>query len=346
MYKNNLHSGKSLLKMLVGLIFYHGGAFGALRTLNNIFGKRLTIVTYHRVTEEKVEGMECSLPYLFVNVNTFEKQIAFFKKYYNITNFKDLCDFEKIKVLPRNSLIITFDDGYRDIFINAVPILRKHGVSCTIFLSTNRVGRFDVPWWDEVFVRLNFLKKEEIQNNRRKVAKDITNIYKEFKKNPSSLFLRLNNLEETKIRQIVEALRNCTNVPESLLIEKNRFLSWSEVNEIKDMVHFGSHGCSHVSLDLINIERINEEVSASKKEIENKCGEKVIAFSYPAGHHTKQVDHIVERSGYWYGVTQDRGVNNLEYKYALKRINIWEGIRNKSNGKFSEALFALRLSGI
>ena len=151
LFRNYLTNSKLVFKTLAGIAFYYAGGVSAVRALNNIFGKRLTIVTYHRVTAGRVDDIEYSLPYLFVNVNTFERHIIFYKKYYNVINFEDLFDFQKIKELPWNSLIITFDDGYKDILINAVPILRKHGVSCTIFLPTDWVGRSEVPWWDEYF---------------------------------------------------------------------------------------------------------------------------------------------------------------------------------------------------
>jgi hypothetical protein len=91
---------------------------------------------------------------------------------------------------------------------------------------------------------------------------------------------------------------------------------------------------------------VRVEAAQSKKEIEKRLREKVLPFSYPAGHYTEDVKHIIEESEYNYGVTQDRGINNLDNRYGLKRINIWEGTGSFSNGKFSKALFALRLSGI
>jgi len=71
---------KSLIKTIIGIVFYYTGAFDLVRFINNLLGKRLTIVTYHRVTDEKIDEIQYSLPYLFVNINTFEEHVSFFKK--------------------------------------------------------------------------------------------------------------------------------------------------------------------------------------------------------------------------------------------------------------------------
>ena len=337
---------KSLVKTIIGIVFYYTGAFELVRFVNNLLGKRLTIVTYHRVTDENIEEIQYSLPYLFVNIKTFEQHVSFYKKKYNIVSFKNLSEYERKRNIPKNSLIITFDDGYADNLKNALPILRKHDTSCTIFLVTGMLGRDEVPWWDEAFSRLRFLTVHEGENNKRKLAKDYPDIQKEYADNPARLFLKFNCWEKPRIRQLLEGLRACTSIPEDILREKNVFLGWKDLENMGDMVHFGSHGRSHLSLSGLDHNRIEQEVLLSKEELERESGDKVLAFSYPAGHHAKEVERIVQESGYLYGLTQDRGINNLENRYCIRRINVWEGAARGVNGSFSKAVFALLLSGI
>jgi len=175
------------------------------------------------------------------------------------------------------------------------------------------------------FSRLRLLTAHEGESNKRKLTKDYPDIQKEYTDNPAGLFLKLNYWEEPRIRQLLEGLRAGTRIPEDILREKNAFLRWKDMENMGDMVHFGSHGRSHVSLNGLDHNKIEEEVMLSKEEIEKKSGDKVLAFSYPAGHHTKEVERIVQESGYLYGLTQDRGINNLGNKYSIRRINIWEG---------------------
>lgn len=258
-------------------------------------------------------------------------------------SFKDLLEFERCKDLPYNSLIITFDDGYEDNYTTALPILKRFNLPFTLFISADKIGKLEVPWWDEVFARLNFLKKKQPGTNGSEINKTVTNIYADFIKDSSKLFAQLNKWSEHKISELLESLRNCTSISEQLLVERNRYLNWDQLDEISEI---GSHGRSHISLVSLDISRIKDEIFISKNEIEDKCRERVLAFSYPAGHYTAQVQELVKQSGYNYAVTQDGGINNLNNKYALKRLNLWEGDVNATAGTFSKPDFAFRLSGL
>ena len=97
---------KALVKFLVAGIFYYSGAFYLLRTLNNLLGRRLTVVTYHRVADMSVDEIKWSLPYLFVTDKTFEKHLAFFKKHYRIITFQDIVTYGDNKHFPKNSLMV------------------------------------------------------------------------------------------------------------------------------------------------------------------------------------------------------------------------------------------------
>ena len=53
--------------------------------------------------------------------------------------------------LPENAIAVTFDDGYRDNYLNAFPILKRYSVPATIFLATGVIGSERSLWHDEIF---------------------------------------------------------------------------------------------------------------------------------------------------------------------------------------------------
>ena len=63
-------------------------------------------------------------------------------------------DFNEIEKKESKTIIITFDDGYKDVFYNALPILKKYNFKATCFLVTSFIGDFNN--WDK---KTNYKKK-------------------------------------------------------------------------------------------------------------------------------------------------------------------------------------------
>lgn len=118
-------------------------------SVNFIQGKYvLPIVMYHSVNP--VTRPEIRL--LIVSPETFQRQIRFLKSHhYNVLPLKSVATLIKErKKIPSKTIAITFDDGYKDNYIYAFPILKKYHLPATIFIITNEVGRSDRLSWDEI----------------------------------------------------------------------------------------------------------------------------------------------------------------------------------------------------
>ena len=101
-----------------------------LSPMGNYFTKnKLTIFCYHDVSSNP---SEFSLKYdLNVPPETFDFQIGFINKNFNVISPDDLLNNK----IPKNAALITFDDGFKSYFTNAVPILKKHETPSVIFLN-------------------------------------------------------------------------------------------------------------------------------------------------------------------------------------------------------------------
>jgi len=71
------------------------------------------------------------------SVDTFEKVLTgLAKKGFRTVSLQDLYDhMSGVRRLPDNSIVLTFDDGYLDNWVNAVPLLRKHGMRGTVYVT-------------------------------------------------------------------------------------------------------------------------------------------------------------------------------------------------------------------
>ncbi len=103
--------------------------------------KGLRILMYHKVSEEKVDG-------LTISTEKLKKQFEFIRqKGYQTLSFSDLYETVKIgKPLPKRPLILTFDDAYYNFKEYAAPLLKTYGYKASVFIPVGYMGKTNS--WD------------------------------------------------------------------------------------------------------------------------------------------------------------------------------------------------------
>jgi peptidoglycan/xylan/chitin deacetylase (PgdA/CDA1 family) len=98
----------------------------------------IPILMYHSIDESKINS------YAAVSPDTFHHQMKFIKnKGYNVISLTEYCQLIKTKkTVPRNSVVITFDDGYKD-NLEAMKILHALELPATIFVIVDKIGQDD-----------------------------------------------------------------------------------------------------------------------------------------------------------------------------------------------------------
>ena len=107
---------------------------------------KIPIISYHSISDEN-----CPLS---LSLYEFERQLIFFKK----NNFQSI-HFNEIDNQSSNKFIITFDDGYKDLIENALPLLNKYNFKATCFIVSNLIGKNNI--WDE---HNKNIKNKELMN--------------------------------------------------------------------------------------------------------------------------------------------------------------------------------------
>ena len=127
---------KGSIKSLLGRIVYES------RLTAILLRNAAVIVAFHRVQD--TAGSDG----LTIGVAMFERYCRFFRRHFRVVSLRDLLHrLERGLALDRD-LAITFDDGYRDNFENAVPVLEKLSLPATFFVVSQWIGTDVVPWWD------------------------------------------------------------------------------------------------------------------------------------------------------------------------------------------------------
>lgn len=341
---------KYIIKRWFGGIFFYAGIFHLVRFFNNVRGRRITIVTYHRVTDRRISEREASLPFLFTSQQVFEKQLLFIKKRYNVITFEELMKWEKNGKRPWNCLIITFDDGYEDNFRSAYPSLDKMNLPATFFITVDKIGNKNGKpyWWDRLYYYLKEIQRQEDKESGKEGKTELFPIYEEFKNNASGLFSRMNKEETAEIEKLLNRMEQEFGINNEKLFRENRMLNWDHISEMSRHHDFGSHTCSHGNLLRLSNDQKYHEIVESKTMIEKRMNRKVNVFSSPAGHMNKEIEGFIQEGGYEFAVSAaEPGINGKTTdRYHLKRINLWEGTSLSLDGKFAKGYFSFRLLGL
>ncbi|MBI4049263.1 MAG: polysaccharide deacetylase family protein [Candidatus Doudnabacteria bacterium] len=109
------------------------------------------ILMYHHVGEPPTSNaLDRSLT---VSASDFEEQVAFFKQrgYQSVALAQVYAALSAGSDLPDKPIVFTFDDGYKDVFVNAVPILQKYGFAGTFAVAPALLEGKGYATWGEVY---------------------------------------------------------------------------------------------------------------------------------------------------------------------------------------------------
>lgn len=285
----------------------------------------LTILTYHSINYPS-RDLPIDEDVISCSPELFDLEMQFCKKYFTPITFSTLkkCLLQQER-LPKMPLIITFDDGYKDNFTYALPVLNKYEIPATIFLATGYIGESKLFWWDEITYILNNYNKSELHieiNHTKHILGFKTT--REKRKSIRHLRRILKFFPNNQREDIIRYLASLSNLNEKKF---DVVLNWEDIKLMAARgIEFGSHSVTHSIMSMLSDEELKKELSESKKSIERHTDKEVIAFSYPYGtakdFHSKMEDFL-KAAGYSFAVSYIEGVNRIGNfnEFAMKRIS-------------------------
>ncbi|ABQ26515.1 polysaccharide deacetylase [Geotalea uraniireducens Rf4] len=292
---------------------------------------RAFVLMYHRILPSAENQAYYVQPGMFVTTVTFEQQVAYVRDHFEVVFLDDLVKRALKGAHIGRHCALTFDDGWRDNYTEAFPVLERYRVPATIFLSTGFVGTPRTFWPEEL---CHYLERIDLGTFAGIGAPPswsrFTGMIGRFKCHGREWFLD-RSIETLKafapsdregILNYLRSMLGAEPVPRQML-------SWEEAREMvhSGLVRFGAHTVNHELLDQLPLHRARDEISLSRSEIERRLEQKVTTFAYPNGNHSEAVRRIVEEGGFDAAVTTRkgflrRGVSFLE----IPRIALHEDI--------------------
>lgn len=289
---------------------------------------KLIVLNYHRIRPNDSRFATAFDDGVFnLDCNEFSRQIKWLKNNTLILSENELLDCYKngAFVSPETRapcVVISFDDGYRDNYTLAYPIMKQYGVPAIMFVATQVIQNRKLAWWDIIAYLIKHCTKPFITVGGRQFS--LENSRKE-----AIAFFQQQMKQEPyeQSRNLLSELSESCEVafPDALLQDKE-ILTWEELREMaRHKITIGSHSHSHRVMSTIGIREQKEEMVLSKKIIEAHIGLPVHSISYPVGelrYITAETFAIAESSGYILGFTANTGVNDWKgmQPYEIKRM--------------------------
>ncbi len=354
---------KLTLKTVLAAAVYYSGVLSLAARSGKRRGSAI-ILMYHRVLPRvsgttSAKGWERfrSLPGIVVSPEFFEAQLLLLKRSYNILSLHELlASLDGHSRMPERAVVVTFDDGWRDNFEYAFPILKKHSVPATIFLTADYVDSSKVFWPEQLIGLLT----EEPFGARGSGSTGSPELPSPFRQLVESVLSVPPDQRIGRIDRLVESLKRLEPFERDEVLDTLRtwarrgdaspervMLNWDEIMAMKAAgINFESHGLRHELFTVIGKDELERELRDSKHQLEARLGTKVSALAYPNGDHNEEVKQQTAKAGYSCAVSVRREhVTASSDRYSLGRINVHDGSCRSIVGGFSRARFACHIQG-
>ena len=291
------------------------------------FSRCLSILIYHRVIAEPDPLAPDE-----VSASEFDWQLAVLKRWFTVLSLREAVARLRERTLPVRAACVTFDDGYADNATVALPLLRRHSVPATFFVTTGFLdgGRM---WNDSVIETVRSARGDAL--DARSVGLDELPISTPVQRRRAieKLIgaLKYLPLEERQRRVDRLASKSPGALPSDLMMTAD------QVRQLHaNGMEVGGHTVTHPILSALDSARAAREIEDGKRRLEQITGGSVRVFAYPNGKpgrdYSREHVGMVRDLGFEAAVSTAWGVGDAASDpYQLPRFTPWD----KTPGRFA-----------
>ncbi|MBK8891960.1 MAG: polysaccharide deacetylase family protein [Dechloromonas sp.] len=237
---------------------------------------RLSVLIFHRVLaapDPLLAGDPC--------ISRFDEMMGWIKQWFNVLPLDEAVARLGTGSLPARAAAITFDDGYADNLLHAVPVLKRHGLHATFFIAT---GFLDggIMWNDRIIEAVRHARTDAIAADRLSLGTVGMATSPEKCAALDRLIPAIKHLPPDKRLDMVESVVEAcgAELPRNLMLTSNQLI------ELRNSgMAIGAHTVSHPILALLSHDQALCEISESRDKLESLLGQPVPLFAYPNGKY-------------------------------------------------------------
>jgi len=320
------------------------GAAGALsrtgmdKLAGSLSGSRRVpvVIGYHRVVEDFAASAATSIPSMLVSRRMLEQHLDWLGRRFRFVSLDEVGARLDGSDRSRDPVAaITFDDGYRDFYDHAFPLLKQKGIPAAVFVVTDLVSTTGVQIHDKLYLLL----ARRFANRTWKPG-DLGIVAHTPYQATRAL---LESLPQESLQRVVAALESEESVEDDTF-KPFHSLTWETLERIQRAgMTIGSHTRTHIMMTNESAPRVVDEVTGSREEIERRLGTGVRHFAYPSGQFNRASVNAVAKAGYRFGYTvckhRDAGSPHL----TVPRTLLWENSCLDFRGAFSGGILSCQI---
>ncbi|WP_078125521.1 polysaccharide deacetylase family protein [Leptospira alexanderi] len=290
----------------------------------------LTILLYHGVSDYNSFGIEnyCNK---HISAASFRSQMEYISRYCTVLSMDEVCDLHLSgKDYPKNAVAVTFDDGFRNNFTIAAPILEEYKVPATFYITSGIVNTDIMFWVDQLEDCLNLCNKSSIKIDLDKSTTFSLDGFENKEKALIEIKKYCKSVNSARKDEIVKQVVYETEILPSVSHSKNyEKIDWQQLKDLSKNPLFiiGGHSMYHnVLTSFDSEEKLNLDICLSIDLLSYNLGFNLTHYAYPEGqysHYNESVVRILKKKGIICSPSAVHGTNNKNVDlFSLKRIMV------------------------
>ena len=265
---------KTTIKQKIGAHIFSAIPFSVVQKLT---GAKLIIPYYHMVSDEQVPHVRHL--YAYKNIKQFRSDLDFFLKHFNPVSLLELLDSIKNgSCLPAKAFLLTFDDGFREMFDIVAPILKEKGVPATFFVNSAFIDNKELCYLNKLSITVERMKNQKTVTSTDEIEKLLMVAgvpYSEIHSGILSIPYKQKDLAD-KIAELLNIdLRG-------YLAQHKPYLTSDQIaGLIRDNFTIGTHSIDHPVYGLLSLEEQLYQTKESMKVLKEKYYLNYYAFAFP-----------------------------------------------------------------
>ncbi len=298
------------------------------------------VIGYHRVVEDYPSSASTSIPSMLVSRRMLEQHLDWIGRRFRFASLDDVGRRLQGGDSSNDPIAaITFDDGYRDFYEQAFPLLMKKGVPAAVFAVTDLVSTPTVHVHDKLYLLL--LRRCRRQRIKCWDGIALPNIDEMTPYQATRTLLEA--LPYSAIQEVIRALEADVAISKEAY-QPFQSMTWDMLAEVHSAgLTVGSHTRSHVLMPNEAEPCVMEEAAGSRKALEKHLGAEIKHFAYPGGLYNTTSVHAVAAAGYRFAYTTCTHRDSNAPLLTVPRSVLWENSCLDARRFFSGSILSCQI---